>query len=88
VAGFAASPFVFVSLLLYVPAKVSYSIRHCVLYALLVDFICYAIPYHSTKGVGATAPDFSKTRELEDGLIVPMGKPKRNTGRKICTICK
>ncbi|KAK2403593.1 poly(ADP-ribose) polymerase [Trifolium repens] len=40
----------------------------------------------STKGVGATAPDFSKTRELEDGLIVPMGKPKRNTGRKICTI--
>ncbi|WJX19918.1 Poly [ADP-ribose] polymerase 2 [Trifolium repens] len=36
----------------------------------------------STKGVGATAIDFSKARELEDGLIVPLGKPKRNTGIK------
>ncbi|GAU43751.1 hypothetical protein TSUD_36450 [Trifolium subterraneum] len=32
----------------------------------------------STKGVGAAAPDFSKARELEDGLIVPLGKPKRS----------
>ncbi|WJX13673.1 NAD(+) ADP-ribosyltransferase [Trifolium repens] len=36
----------------------------------------------STKGEGAIAPDFSKARELEDGLIVRLGKPKRNTGIK------
>ncbi|KAK2457173.1 poly(ADP-ribose) polymerase [Trifolium repens] len=35
-----------------------------------------------TKGEGAIAPDFSKARELEDGLIVRLGKPKRNTGIK------
>lgn len=36
----------------------------------------------STKGVGATAPDISKAQELEDGLIVPLGKPKKNSGVK------
>ncbi|CAI8603764.1 unnamed protein product [Vicia faba] len=36
----------------------------------------------STKGVGATAPDFSKARELDDGLTVPLGKPKKNSGIK------
>ncbi|XP_045833755.1 poly [ADP-ribose] polymerase 2 [Trifolium pratense] len=36
----------------------------------------------STKGVGATAPDFSKAQELEDGLIVPLAKPKKNSGTK------
>ncbi|KAL2499707.1 Poly [ADP-ribose] polymerase 2 [Abeliophyllum distichum] len=30
----------------------------------------------STKGVGATAPDISKAEMLEDGLVVPLGKPK------------
>ncbi|XP_027363391.1 poly [ADP-ribose] polymerase 2 [Abrus precatorius] len=34
----------------------------------------------STKGLGGTAPDFSKARELEDGLVVPLGKPKKNLG--------
>ncbi|GAU43747.1 hypothetical protein TSUD_36410 [Trifolium subterraneum] len=36
----------------------------------------------STKGVGATAPDFSKAQELEDGLIVPLAKPKKNSDTK------
>ncbi|CAJ2629108.1 unnamed protein product [Trifolium pratense] len=36
----------------------------------------------STKGVGATAPDFSKAQEPEDGLIVPLAKPKKNSGTK------
>lgn len=30
----------------------------------------------STKGVGATAPDSKKAQILEDGVIVPLGKPK------------
>ncbi|KAM3397453.1 hypothetical protein P3S68_000965 [Capsicum galapagoense] len=30
----------------------------------------------STKGVGATAPDFAKSQVLEDGVVVPLGKPK------------
>ncbi|WJX19914.1 NAD(+) ADP-ribosyltransferase [Trifolium repens] len=36
----------------------------------------------STKGVGATAPDFSKAQKLEDGLIVPLAKPKKNSDTK------
>ncbi|XP_061339223.1 poly [ADP-ribose] polymerase 2-like [Gastrolobium bilobum] len=36
----------------------------------------------STKGLGVTAPDFSKPQELEDRLIVPLGKPKKKLGLK------
>ncbi|CAL0316465.1 unnamed protein product [Lupinus luteus] len=36
----------------------------------------------STKGVGGTAPDFLEAQALEDGLIVPLGKPKSNSGIK------
>ncbi|RDX77038.1 Poly [ADP-ribose] polymerase 2, partial [Mucuna pruriens] len=36
----------------------------------------------STKGLGGTAPDPSKARELEDGLVVPLGKPQKNSGIK------
>ncbi|OIW12972.1 hypothetical protein TanjilG_15421 [Lupinus angustifolius] len=36
----------------------------------------------STKGVGGTAPDFLEAQALEDGLIVPLGKPKSNSGTK------
>ncbi|KAJ1402366.1 WGR domain [Sesbania bispinosa] len=36
----------------------------------------------STKGVGGTAPDFSKAQELEDGVVVPLGKPTKNLGIK------
>ncbi|KAK2965174.1 hypothetical protein RJ640_019929, partial [Escallonia rubra] len=36
----------------------------------------------STKGVGATAPDFSKVETLEDGVVVPLGKPKEQKGLK------
>lgn len=31
----------------------------------------------STKGVGATAPDFKKSQILEDGVLVPLGNPKQ-----------
>ncbi|GFZ19404.1 poly(ADP-ribose) polymerase [Actinidia rufa] len=31
----------------------------------------------STKGVGETAPDFSENQMLKDGVIVPLGKPKK-----------
>lgn len=61
------------------------SVKYCVLYALLVEFVYYEISYCSTKGVGGTAPDFSKAEELEDGIIVPLGKPKKNLGMKVCT---
>lgn len=30
---------------------------------------------HSTKGIGATYPDPKGSLELEDGTVVPMGKP-------------
>ncbi|XP_039005647.1 poly [ADP-ribose] polymerase 2-like [Hibiscus syriacus] len=30
----------------------------------------------STKGVGATAPDLSEAERLDDGVIVPLGKPR------------
>ncbi|EXB33507.1 Poly [ADP-ribose] polymerase 2 [Morus notabilis] len=32
----------------------------------------------STKGVGRTAPDLSEARALDDGVLVPEGKPKEN----------
>ncbi|KAK9139326.1 hypothetical protein Scep_009007 [Stephania cephalantha] len=36
----------------------------------------------STKGVGATAPDSSEFQTLEDGVVVPLGKPKEQQGPK------
>ncbi|XP_057963916.1 poly [ADP-ribose] polymerase 2 [Malania oleifera] len=36
----------------------------------------------STKGVGSTAPDLSQAVTLEDGVIVPLGKPKEQLGSK------
>lgn len=55
---------------------------NCVHYMLdYLNLFFYAIC--STKGVGATAPDFSKARELDDGLTVPLGKPKKNSGIKV-----
>ncbi|XP_058200104.1 poly [ADP-ribose] polymerase 2 [Rhododendron vialii] len=36
----------------------------------------------STKGVGATAPDFSEAQMLEDDVVVPLGKPKEQVGPK------
>ncbi|KAJ4849285.1 Poly [ADP-ribose] polymerase 2 [Turnera subulata] len=36
----------------------------------------------STKGVGGTAPDLSDAKALEDGVIVPLGKPKEQPGHK------
>ncbi|KAM1058181.1 hypothetical protein EV2_032284 [Malus domestica] len=35
----------------------------------------------STKGVGGTEPDFSEAQLLDDGVVVPLGKPKENTSR-------
>lgn len=40
----------------------------------------------STKGVGATAPDFSEAQTLEDGVVVPFGKPKEQVGPKGCLL--
>ncbi|KAI4349674.1 hypothetical protein L6164_010234 [Bauhinia variegata] len=36
----------------------------------------------STKGVGGTAPDPSGAQALDDGVIVPLGKPKKHSGFK------
>ncbi|KAH6813942.1 polymerase [Perilla frutescens var. frutescens] len=36
----------------------------------------------STKGVGSTAPDFSEVQTLEDGVVVPLGRPKEQPGSK------
>ncbi|XP_050235660.1 poly [ADP-ribose] polymerase 2 [Mercurialis annua] len=36
----------------------------------------------STKGVGETAPDLLGAKTLEDGVIVPLGKPKAQKGSK------
>ncbi|KAK1354197.1 Poly [ADP-ribose] polymerase [Heracleum sosnowskyi] len=36
----------------------------------------------STKGVGATAPDLSEVETLEDGVVVPLGKPKQRSDVK------
>ncbi|OAY61835.1 poly [ADP-ribose] polymerase 2-A [Manihot esculenta] len=36
----------------------------------------------STKGVGATAPDLSGAKILDDGVIVPLGKPEEQEGPK------
>ncbi|KAJ6879992.1 hypothetical protein NC652_033359 [Populus alba x Populus x berolinensis] len=36
----------------------------------------------STKGVGRTAPDLSDAKALEDGVVVPLGKPKEQQGSK------
>ncbi|OVA12704.1 SAP domain [Macleaya cordata] len=36
----------------------------------------------STKGVGSTAPDTSEFQSLEDGVVVPLGKPKEQPGPK------
>ncbi|KAK4788973.1 hypothetical protein SAY86_020292 [Trapa natans] len=36
----------------------------------------------STKGVGATSPDPLEAQILDDGTMVPLGKPKRHSGPK------
>ncbi|GAA0148454.1 DNA metabolism protein [Lithospermum erythrorhizon] len=36
----------------------------------------------STKGVGGTSPNFSKAKILEDGVVVPLGKPKKQKGTR------
>ncbi|MFS7901678.1 putative NAD(+) ADP-ribosyltransferase transcription regulator SAP family [Helianthus anomalus] len=36
----------------------------------------------STKGVGATAPDMSESESLEDGVVVPLGRPKKQSSTK------
>ncbi|PKI51658.1 hypothetical protein CRG98_027960 [Punica granatum] len=36
----------------------------------------------STKGVGATSPDPSEAQTLKDGIVVPLGKPKQQSGPK------
>lgn len=40
----------------------------------------------STKGVGRTAPDMSQAEIHEDGVVVPLGKPKEQDGSKACLL--
>ncbi|KAJ9543118.1 hypothetical protein OSB04_022825 [Centaurea solstitialis] len=40
----------------------------------------------STKGVGATAPDMSESEILEDGLVVPLGRPKQQLDSKASSL--
>lgn len=37
----------------------------------------------STKGVGGTAPDLAEAQELENGVLVPLGKPKAHPEPKV-----
>ncbi|CAO2162429.1 unnamed protein product [Urochloa humidicola] len=36
----------------------------------------------STKGVGQTAPDLSDSKTTEDGVVVPLGKPKQEPSKR------
>ncbi|KAL6884697.1 hypothetical protein ACP4OV_010633 [Aristida adscensionis] len=36
----------------------------------------------STKGVGQTAPDLSESKITDDGLVVPLGKPKQEPSKR------
>ncbi|KAI3414358.1 Poly [ADP-ribose] polymerase (PARP) [Psidium guajava] len=36
----------------------------------------------STKGIGATSPDPSEAQALEDGIVVPLGRPKEQSDRQ------
>lgn len=37
----------------------------------------------STKGVGATTPDPSEAQAFENGIVVPLGKPKLRSDPKV-----
>lgn len=43
----------------------------------------WAPNFCSTKGVGATAPVLSGAKILDDGVIVPLGKPEEQEGPKV-----
>ncbi|KAF8772791.1 hypothetical protein HU200_005378 [Digitaria exilis] len=36
----------------------------------------------STKGVGQTAPDLSESKTTDDGMVVPLGKPKQEPSKR------
>ncbi|PUZ56698.1 hypothetical protein GQ55_5G348500 [Panicum hallii var. hallii] len=36
----------------------------------------------STKGVGQTAPDLSESKTTDDGVVVPLGKPKQEPSKR------
>uniref|UniRef100_A0A3N7GZR8 Poly [ADP-ribose] polymerase n=1 Tax=Populus trichocarpa TaxID=3694 RepID=A0A3N7GZR8_POPTR len=39
--------------------------------------------YCSTKGVGGTSPNLSDAKTLDDGAVVPLGKPEEQQGSKV-----
>ena len=39
--------------------------------------------YCSTKGVGGTAPNLSDAKTLDDGAVVPLGKPEEKQGSEV-----
>lgn len=51
-----------------------------------LDVIWWKTYYGSTKGVGRTAPDLSEARALDDGVLVPEGKPKENPHHEVLGI--
>ncbi|KAG2597494.1 poly [ADP-ribose] polymerase 2-like isoform X3 [Panicum virgatum] len=40
----------------------------------------------STKGVGQTAPDLSESKTTNDGVVVPLGKPKQEPSKRGCLL--
>lgn len=48
----------------------------------MTNLVLFSLCY-STKGVGGTAPDMSQFETIEDGLVVPLGKPKEQADHKV-----
>jgi hypothetical protein len=39
----------------------------------------------STKGVGQTAPNMVESKVADDGVVVPLGEPKQEPSKRVCT---
>ncbi|RCV25386.1 hypothetical protein SETIT_5G162300v2 [Setaria italica] len=40
----------------------------------------------STKGIGRMMPDLAESRTTDDGMLVPVGKPKEDTSKRGCLL--
>ncbi|KAB2605129.1 poly [ADP-ribose] polymerase 2-A-like [Pyrus ussuriensis x Pyrus communis] len=58
-------------------------LRDCTAHVCASLFLHWTLPSmaDNTEGVGGTEPDFSEAQLLDDGVVVPLGKPKENTSR-------
>ena len=60
------------------PSHLPVCLSVCLSVCLVSVAVCCAVQgYLSTKGLGSTVPDEKDYTELEDGLVVPMGKLKK-----------